>query len=65
MGAQQPVAKRRVRESFDRGVNYYDVSPGYGDANIKLVPALDGIRNQVFPASHPRAPCNFSRLCSL
>lgn len=50
MGAEQPEAERRVREAFDRGVNYFDVAPTYGDAELKLGPALVGLRDRVFLA---------------
>ena len=50
MGAEQPEANRRVRDAFDRGVNYYDVAPSYGDAEERLGPALVGLRDEVFLA---------------
>lgn len=50
MGAEQSEANRRVRAAFDRGVNYYDVAPSYGDAEEKLGPALVGLRDDVFLA---------------
>jgi len=34
----------------DRGVNYFDVAPGYGDAEERLGPALEPYRNDVFLA---------------
>lgn len=46
----QTEADRIVRGAFDRGVNYYDVAPTYADAEDRLGPALDGIRDQVFLA---------------
>ncbi|HEV2472317.1 MAG TPA: aldo/keto reductase [Chthonomonadales bacterium] len=49
-GAPQPEADRSVREAIDRGVNYFDVAPTYGDAEEKLGPALDGMRDQLFLA---------------
>jgi aryl-alcohol dehydrogenase-like predicted oxidoreductase len=49
-GAEQPEANRRVREAFDRGINYYDVAPSYGDAEERLGPALVGLRDQIFLA---------------
>jgi aryl-alcohol dehydrogenase-like predicted oxidoreductase len=48
--AEQQEANRRVREAFDRGINYFDVAPSYGDAEEKLGPALVGLRDQVFLA---------------
>ena len=50
MGAEQDEANRRVREAFDRGINYFDVAPSYGDAEAKLGPALIGLRDDVFLA---------------
>lgn len=50
MGAEQEEANRRVRAAFDRGINYFDVAPSYGDAESKLGPALVGIRDDVFLA---------------
>ena len=52
MGAQQEDADRSVREAFDRGVNYFDVAPSYGngEAEEKLGPALTGLRDKVFLA---------------
>ena len=39
-GAEQKHANRVVAEAFEKGVNYFDVSPTYGDAELKLGPAL-------------------------
>ncbi len=50
MGMEQAGANRIVREAFDRGVNYFDVAPSYGDAEARLGPALEGLRDQVFLA---------------
>lgn len=50
MGMEQGDADRIVREAFDRGVNYFDVAPSYGDAEERLGPALDRIRDSVFLA---------------
>jgi len=43
-------ARQRVRFAIDGGVNYFDVSPTYGDAEIKLGPALAPYRDRVFLA---------------
>jgi len=40
----------RVSEAIDYGVNYFDVAPSYGDAEIKLGPALEPYRSDVFLA---------------
>ena len=51
-GMEQPEANRWVAESFDRGVNYYDVAPSYfdGEAETKLGEALKPYRKDVFLA---------------
>lgn len=43
-------ADRAVAAAIDRGVNYFDVAPSYGDAEERLGPALAPFRNQVFLA---------------
>ena len=43
-------AIRAVHSALDLGINYFDVAPAYGDAEERLGPALEGIRNQVFLA---------------
>ncbi|MDH7568442.1 MAG: aldo/keto reductase [Armatimonadota bacterium] len=51
-GHDQAEADRLVREAFDRGVNYFDVAPSYGngEAEEKLGAALTGLRDRVFLA---------------
>jgi aryl-alcohol dehydrogenase-like predicted oxidoreductase len=49
-GAEQAHANRVVAEAIERGVNYFDVAPTYGDAEIKLGPALEPYRKDVFLA---------------
>jgi len=39
-----------VAEAIDRGINYFDVAPTYGDAELKLGPALEPFRSDVFLA---------------
>jgi len=39
-----------VKFAYDAGVNYFDVAPSYGDAEIKLGPALEPYRKKVFLA---------------
>lgn len=46
----QEEADNIVAEAIDRGVNYFDVAPTYGNAQDRLGPALSGKRNQVFLA---------------
>ena len=50
MDATPEQAKRRVDEAISYGVNYFDVAPTYGDAEIKLGPALEKYRKDVFLA---------------
>jgi len=51
-GMEQKEADRWVGESYDRGINYFDVAPAYceGDAEIKLGSALRPYRKNVFLA---------------
>jgi aryl-alcohol dehydrogenase-like predicted oxidoreductase len=37
-----------VKFAIDAGVNYYDIAPSYGDAILKLGPALEPYRKNVF-----------------
>jgi len=48
--AEQQQANRVVAEAFERGVNYFDVAPTYGNAELKLGPALEPYRKKVFLA---------------
>jgi len=43
-------ARRIVADAIDKGVNYFDVAPLYGDAEIKLGPALKPFRKDVYLA---------------
>ena len=43
-------ARELVREAIDRGVNYFDVAPAYGNAEECLGPALSPDRDRVFLA---------------
>ena len=49
-GVEQEHANRVVAGAVERGVNYFDVAPTYGDAEIKLGPALEPYRKDVFLA---------------
>jgi aryl-alcohol dehydrogenase-like predicted oxidoreductase len=49
-GLAQEEANRIVAEAVDRGVNYFDVAPRYGDAEERLGPALKPYREKVFLA---------------
>ncbi|MBE3584062.1 MAG: aldo/keto reductase [Limnochordaceae bacterium] len=50
MNVSQEEANRTVAEAVDRGVNYFDVAPSYGNAQERLGPALQPYRDQVFLA---------------
>ena len=49
-GMEQDHVNRLVAEAVERGVNYFDVSPTYGDAEVKLGPALAAYREDIFLA---------------
>lgn len=46
----QQVADRLVAQAVERGVNYFDVAPTYGNAEVRLGPALQPYRKDVFLA---------------
>lgn len=48
MDATPQEASDRVREAIENGVNYFDVAPTYGDAEVKLGPALEPYRQKVY-----------------
>lgn len=50
MKAEQAHANRTVARAVERGVNYFDVAPSYGDAEEKLGPALEPYRRKCFLA---------------
>lgn len=50
MNEDQPSANRIVREAIERGINYFDVAPSYGNAEERLGPAIEPYRNSVFLA---------------
>lgn len=50
MNVEPAEAARLVAEAVDRGVNYFDVAPSYGNAEERLGPALQPYRDQVFLA---------------
>lgn len=45
---EQGIVNESVAFALDRGVNYFDVAPAYGDAEEKMGIALEGKRNKVF-----------------
>ncbi len=50
MDATTAEAAERVGHAIDRGVNYFDVAPSYGNAETMLGPALAPYRKDVFLA---------------
>jgi aryl-alcohol dehydrogenase-like predicted oxidoreductase len=50
MDVEPPDASRLVGMAVDRGVNYFDVAPSYGNAEERLGPALEPYRDRVFLA---------------
>lgn len=50
MNAEQHHANRVVAEALERGMNYFDVAPMYGNAEEILGPALEPYRQDVFLA---------------
>ena len=40
----------RVKQAIEYGINYFDVAPSYGDAEIKLGPALEPYRKDIYLA---------------
>jgi aryl-alcohol dehydrogenase-like predicted oxidoreductase len=50
MNVEPAEAASLVAEAVDRGVNYFDVAPSYGNAEERLGPALEPHRDRVFLA---------------
>jgi predicted aldo/keto reductase-like oxidoreductase len=50
MDSSAGEASQRVAEAVEYGVNYFDVAPSYGNAEIMLGPALKPYRKNVFLA---------------
>lgn len=50
MNVEPSEADQLVAEAVDRGVNYVDVAPSYGNAEERLGPALEPYRDRVFLA---------------
>jgi len=50
MNEETGAAANIVAEAVDRGINYFDVAPSYGNAQEKLGPALAPYRNKCFLA---------------
>ena len=58
MDATAEQAADRVREAIEAGVNYFDVAPSYGNAELMLGPALQPYRKDVFLACKTMARDN-------
>jgi len=50
MNERPEDAKLHVAKAVDRGINYFDVAPSYGNAEERLGPALEPYRKSVFLA---------------
>lgn len=50
MDEETGAAKNIVAEAVDRGINYFDVAPSYGNAQERLGPALEPYRKNCFLA---------------
>jgi len=50
MNLEQQDANKIVADAFERGINYFDVAPSYGDAQLRLGPALKPWRDKCFLA---------------
>ena len=50
MDATPAESSELVKLAIDSGINYFDVAPSYGDAELKLGPALEPYRKGVFLA---------------
>lgn len=50
MNEEPQAASRLVAQAVDRGINYFDVAPSYGNAEERLGPALEPYRKRVFLA---------------
>jgi aryl-alcohol dehydrogenase-like predicted oxidoreductase len=47
MNATPEQSSERVKAAIDRGINFFDVAPSYGDAEEKLGPALKPYRKDI------------------
>ena len=50
MDEEPASASRLVAQAVDRGINYFDVAPTYGNAEERLGPALEPYRRSAFLA---------------
>jgi len=47
----QDTADNSVQEALDAGINHFDVAADYGDAELRLGPWMERIRDQIFLAT--------------
>lgn len=47
----QATADRSVQQALDAGINHVDVAASYGDAELRLGPWMDSIRERIFLAT--------------
>ncbi|MGQ9514985.1 MAG: aldo/keto reductase [Thermoproteota archaeon] len=50
MKEEQSLANKIVAQAIDRGINYFDVAPSYGNAEEILGPAIEPYRDSIFLA---------------
>lgn len=50
-GVEQTHVDRFIAEAVDNGLNYIDTAPPYGESEVRLGPALKGLRDKVFLVS--------------
>jgi predicted aldo/keto reductase-like oxidoreductase len=50
MDSTTEQAAERVSRAYERGINYFDVAPTYGNAQLMMGPALEPYRKEVFLA---------------
>jgi aryl-alcohol dehydrogenase-like predicted oxidoreductase len=50
MNTDQKHANKVVAKAVEKGINYFDVAPTYGDAELKLGPAIEPYRKKIFLA---------------
>ncbi|MEJ5171454.1 MAG: aldo/keto reductase [Fimbriimonadales bacterium] len=50
MGMSHQEAAAACRRAFEAGVTYFDVAPTYGDAEEKMGPGIEGLRESLFLA---------------
>ena len=67
VGMEQPEADRAVADSFERGVNYFDVAPTYGDgeAEEKLGKAIQPYRDRIRQTVQSPARRRFGNVCCI